>query len=358
VACEKGHDWWVKAASLLYLDTWCRECQRDKRRLGLGEAHKIAGERNGRCLAERYQNSHAAMSWQCDKGHTFERCLQSVKRGAWCPTCHKPSDKPIRRTGFDTALEIAKAAGGKHIGNCQSSAKRTEWQCGKGHVFTATGKTLCRRSYYCPVCEGKGPTTIERIRAVCAGRGGRCLSKEYISLSEPMDFECARGHRWTAKWRNVGGHGSWCPRCARTRGDMTLLTAIAEHYDGEILSSSYLNSRIKYLWRCSNGHRFHAVPSRAKQDWCPECPRQAPSIEKSAHELIAEHWGGECLDSTGGRWACDLGHRFQATLSTAALVWCPTCRNGESAVAHRHYGHERQTTSSTLIPVGAKSLPA
>ena len=351
IECEKGHQWEVKAASILYLGTWCRECQRDNRRLGIEGAQAIAAERGGQCMARQYKNSHEAMPWRCREGHDFIRTLQGVKRGAWCPSCGRAPDEVSRRTGFDVAIAFAAAEGGRHLGDCDSSGKSTHWQCKEGHQFTATGKTLARRPYFCPECAGKTPTTIETVREVCAGRGGRCLSSEYVSLSARMEFECARGHRWNAKWRNVGGHGSWCPTCARTRGDMTLLTAIAEHYGGEVLSSKYFNSRNKYQWRCGDGHLFEAVPARAKKNWCPECPTKHDPVEKSAHQLIAEHHGGECLDAGRGAWRCELGHRFQASLSLAGIVWCPTCRNG--------YGkNDRAQGKHMPLPVGVKRTPA
>jgi hypothetical protein len=127
----------------------------------------------------------------------------------------------------------------------------------------------------------------------------------------------------------INGKGSWCPTCARTSNGIDRLLDIATLHGGELLSGEYVNAVAQYEWRCGEGHAFNATPPRARNRWCPTCPPPEHFVERDAHELIAFEWGGECVDKRAPRWRCGEGHEFSAALSSAAMVWCPACRNGQ-----------------------------
>ena len=72
------------------------------------------------------------------------------------------------------------------------------------------------------------PDEIVRLRKHAASRGGRCLSEHYLGTQRRHDWECAKGHRWSARWSHVKGKdngngngngdgkgGSWCQPCVR-----------------------------------------------------------------------------------------------------------------------------------------------
>ena len=350
VRCDKGHEWWVKAASILYADSWCRQCYIETRRLGIQGARAYAKKYKGRCLSRRYVNTHEPLVWVCEQGHQFERSMHSMKEGRWCPVCPPVDVDPDRKTGMALALEKAAAAGGVLLSNCSRSNERCSWMCKEGHTFRATGKSIGKRDYFCPTCEGRGQVTLEQIQEHCRSLGGRCLSTKYENAHAPMLFECAEGHRWMGRWRNVGWNKSWCRTCARTRGGMVVLQGIASHHQGELLSTTYRGCNKRYKWACRCGHRFSARSFEAKRYWCPKCPPQPP-LEKSAHELVAEKWNGEVLDEKNGRWRCDEMHEFNATLAMAASVWCPKCR------IQTNQDTVQDVPASVEIPVGRKKSP-
>ena len=58
--------------------------------------------------------------------------------------------------------------------------------------------------------------TIEEMRAIAKGRGGKCLSKKYTNSQTKLKWKCGEGHVWESTSNNVK-RGSWCPICARKK---------------------------------------------------------------------------------------------------------------------------------------------
>ena len=51
---------------------------------------KIAQERGGECLSEKYQGVKNPLKWRCSKGHEWESAPRNVvNRKNWCPECKK-----------------------------------------------------------------------------------------------------------------------------------------------------------------------------------------------------------------------------------------------------------------------------
>lgn len=92
-----------------------------------------------------------------------------------------------------------------------------------------------------------------------AKHGGRCLSTEYLGYRHKHLWECARGHQWTALKGSVA-QGKWCPECWHPGPEVALerLQALAAKRGGRCLSAEYLGVKHKYLWECAKGHRWEA----------------------------------------------------------------------------------------------------
>jgi hypothetical protein len=70
---------------------------------------------------------------------------------------------------------------------------------------------------------------LKDMQRAARSRGGRCLSSVYVNSYTPLQWQCARGHRWR-------------------------------------------NSQTKVGWECGSGHRWFAIPNSVKRgSWCPEC---------------------------------------------------------------------------------------
>lgn len=102
-------------------------------------------------------------------------------------------------------------------------------------------------------------------------RGGECLSSVYVNQYTPLKWRCARGHEWSARPSNIKG-GSWCARCVQVKGSLADMIALAFSRGGKFLSSVFTGVREKYEWECERGHRWSARAIQIKRgSWCGVC---------------------------------------------------------------------------------------
>lgn len=84
--CEKGHLWYATAFSIKIRESWCPYCARNVP-LGIAYAESLAQQYGGTCLSSEYKNCKTNLMWSCSFGHQFEKTLECVKLGRWCPMC-------------------------------------------------------------------------------------------------------------------------------------------------------------------------------------------------------------------------------------------------------------------------------
>lgn len=151
--------------------------------------------------------------------------------------------------------------------------KPLEWECEKGHRWRANPNGI-REGKWCLICAGKAKKTIHEMREIAKERGGHCLSEDYKNSQRPLLWECAKGHKWKARYVNIS-QGQWCPHCAgltkKTVADMAVLAA---EKGGQFLSDQYRGNGTKHEWKCSEGHTWLTTPNSVQRgQWCPECSK-------------------------------------------------------------------------------------
>src|SRR5947209_16050076 len=119
--------------------------------------------------------------------------------------------------------------------------------------------------------------TLSDACAIARERGGRCLSALYINCRIPLDWECAKGHQWSAPFSRIKNKKSWCLQCSRHNPRppykyLTLEDAKIEAYkrNGKCLSTEYINSRSNLVWVCHKNHQWLAPLNsiRNHNHWC------------------------------------------------------------------------------------------
>jgi len=123
--------------------------------------------------------------------------------------------------------------------------------------------------------------TLAEIQADAARRGGRCVTETYVNSLTLMEWECAKGHRWQAVPHAIR-QGHWCKKCAdaKLRNPVAVLHAEAAQRGGKCLAESYVNCGRKVEWQCAKGHRWSASLNSVKQGkWCPDCTKQNRTTE-------------------------------------------------------------------------------
>jgi hypothetical protein len=273
--CKEGHKWEAISTSIKYAKTWCPVCAKkileDKLKLTIEEMQQIAKARGGKCLSKEYIDCRTKLKWRCKEGHEWETTPDSIKRGTWCPYCHKKAKLTI-----EDMQRIAEERGGECLSKEYiGSQTKLRWKCKEGHEWEARPVNT-KRGSWCPYCAKKAKLTIEELQKIAEGRGGICLSKKFIDYKTKLKWRCKEGHVWEAVPYNIK-IGQWCPYCA---GKATLtigeMQNIAKERGGKCLSKKYINSQTKLMWQCKKGHKWEAIPNSIKygKTWCPVCARK------------------------------------------------------------------------------------
>jgi hypothetical protein len=223
-----------------------------------------------------------------------------------------------------------------------NQSTKLRWRCSEGHEWDATANDV-KNNHWCPACGGTLRGTIEQMQALAKAQGGVCLSTVYVNQSTKLRWFCAKGHEWEATPNGIKNNDHWCPACAGTlRGTIEQMEVLAKRYDGQCLSTKYVNNRTKLRWRCAKGHEWEATPNGIKNNdhWCPACGSarraSAQSLTIKQMQILAEKHDGVCLSTvyvnsyTKLRWRCVEGHEWEATPSAMKLrvktgYWCLKC---------------------------------
>ncbi len=386
--CAKGHQW-KTASRKIKEGSWCPQCARDKQRLTIEEMQKIAEKHNGKCVSENYVNNQTPLLWQCEKRHQWKARPADIKQGQWCPHCanrvpltlkemqkiaeerggkclseryinnstkllwqcaeehqwkavpssikQQKSWCPICAGNIPSSIEqmqhIAKERGGKCLTEIYlNSNTLILWECSEGHQWRNTPNHI-KQGQWCPYCAINAPLTLEQMQKIAEEHGGKCLSKNYINSHTYMLWECNKEHQWEAPATSIKNQGSWCPYCAGKMQTIVDMQKIAHEKGGICLSETYLGANIHLLWQCAEGHQWKTMPSviRNNGSWCPYCAGKAKLTLEEMQEL-AHKKGGKCLSDTYVNkdthllWQCTKGHQWKATPHKIKQgKWCPYC---------------------------------
>lgn len=212
--CAHGHEWETAGTEVLR-GRWCRACSNTKKvdayrdKGGLERLRQCAHGRGGVCLASEYEGNKAYYGFRCSEGHEWETKGAAIFRGTWCPQCATAG----KRLGIEAMHELASGHGGRCLSDrYENHDVKLEWECARGHSWHAAPASIAV-GHWCPLCSRDARKLgIERMRAIAAERGGRCISDTYVNSGTRLEWECARGHRWLAKPSAIT-QGHWCARC-------------------------------------------------------------------------------------------------------------------------------------------------
>jgi hypothetical protein len=341
--CAEGHKPWEAIPDSIKRGTWCPECAGHI--VTIDDMHRLAEERGGKCLSDRYVDAHTNLDWECAEGHKFNARSNNVQQGKWCPKCSSGLGERICREFFEQLFEakfpksrprwLVNAAGNQMEldGYCRSLRLAFEHQ-GEQHYSLKTHyikdrETLVRRQ-----------KDDSLKRALCHQHGIILILVPEIGRKTSIDdmvplikIECENAGMTIAP--NFGTKTIDLRQAYVTcssRKMMEELQSIAKIYGGRCISNEYVNNYIKLLWECAKGHQWQAPPSNIKQGhWCPEC---AGTMRSSIEEMceLARQRGGKCLSDiyvnahTKLLWECAKGHQWSATSNNIKRgEWCAYC---------------------------------
>jgi len=120
--------------------------------------------------------------------------------------------------------------------------------------------------------------TLEDIQKVAEDKGGKLLSKSFVSLSTKMVWQCAEGHVWETTASSVIFGKTWCRKCflkkihSQRKKTIDDMREFANSKGWQCLSEKYVSSKSDLKWQCENGHTWLARWDNIKRgSSCPHC---------------------------------------------------------------------------------------
>lgn len=152
--------------------------------------------------------------------------------------------------------------------------------------------------------------TIQYYRNYAAGRGGECLSNKYIRQDVPLDFICAKKHKFSIAPDKIHGRQQWCRYCNGYRRHTTeSLRALINSKGGRLLSAFRglsepvrIKCRNNHIWSPRATNVIHAGA------WCPECGKH--KLEHFAREIF-QTLTGKKFPSGYYTWLTYRGRQLQ-----------------------------------------------
>lgn len=254
----------------------------------LDKLKKVAQQKGGRCLSQKYSRCSDKYDMQCKEGHVWQASFSAlVGLETWCPICSGRQVDATKRM-----LELTSIINGK--GHCIDTTyigalAFYKFACNCGHTWNTTYDNI-RRGGWCAKCARNKVDPKEALsvmQEIAASKNGVCLSKTYVKSITKYLFECAKKHQFELTHNALTGKDTWCSICAKNRVEpkeaLSAMQKIAASKNGVCLSKSYLKSLTKYAFECEQKHQFEltytALTGRSR--WCSICARDKIGAKKS-----------------------------------------------------------------------------
>lgn len=230
---------------------------------------KFVEDKGGILLSKEYIGAHQKLEIQCKNKHIWKVRIDKLKNNNLCVFC---TDRLKKKHGIEECVKIAKQRNGKCLSLKYINSKtKYLWECEQKHQWLAIFENVLNGAW-CFECAGLKKHTIEDCCNLAKQRNGKCLSKSYKNNKSNVLWECELGHCWEARYDNVS-QGQWCLECSgKKKHTLEDCKQLANERKGSCLSSIYIDSKTKLLWRCFDGHEWLAsFNSIQRGTWCPQC---------------------------------------------------------------------------------------
>jgi hypothetical protein len=186
-----------------------------------------------------------------------------------------------RREDIKKLMEHAKNKSGKFLSiNYKNNEEKLEWQCEKGHIWSACWNHIKNNDSWCPICANNIKNNIIELQKYAISKNGLLLSTEYNNNKQLLKWQCEKGHQWKTAWQHIKNKHSWCPTCSNNMPEIDKLQQFAKNKNGLLLSKKYKNSRTSVEWQCEKNHIWSACWNNIKKgSWCSICSAFKKEIE-------------------------------------------------------------------------------
>lgn len=328
--CADGHEWMARPSNVMF-GTGCPHCSGN-----IPLTRAIVNERlaeRGITMLDEYVTQKTKSRFICGAGHEWTAAPGNVLYGKGCPICMRVQAGLNRRLTRDQVVERLRGRGLTLVGEYTTSNEKTEFSCNFGHTWSATPASVMSGNG-CPVCSNRVKLTIDDVNERIAGRGIKLVG-EFETTATRTTFECQLGHTWIS---TAGGvlSGSGCPHCAGQAPLTKDIVNERLRDRGLVMIGDYTNVDTKTQFKCSLGHVWEAAPDKVmRKTGCPICSNQAPLTTAVVNERI-EARGLKLVDefvnnTTKVRFRCSENHVWTAKPNNVLNGrGCPHCATTES----------------------------
>ena len=173
--------------------------------------------------------------------------------------------------------EFAKNKGAECLESCYINyTTPMKFRCNTcSKIFEQTFKKALKNITFCPYCFRHTRYSLDEVREIILGRGGKCLSNNYINNKQKLLLKCNKCmNTWKSTFKDIIVSNNWCPYCAgRHNNSLEVARKIAKERNGSCLSTVYNNNKTNMKWKCNKcSHIWYARLDRIKTGtWCPKC---------------------------------------------------------------------------------------
>lgn len=272
-----------------------------------------------------------------------------------------------KESALESAKDLAKSKGGFcHTTVYQHSKQLFEWQCSKGHKWSAQWYSVVgsKKPTWCPYCSGrlavKGVNDLATINPLLAAEWHATLNEglrpESVlpNSNKVVWWNCRLGHSWKADCANRHGQGTGCPYCSGHKilpGFNDLATTEPEiaklwDYSRNDCAPTQVKrtSNKSAYWLCSEGHQSKTwIPTKVYSGGsCSICSSKelvagvndletlAPKIAATWHPIKNLPALPSMVSPSSNKyfwWLCERGHDWSAPPNNRAERGCPYCAN-------------------------------
>ena len=210
------HKWEARVDEMKRRKNKCNMCDGLKKRMSRTHAHLLldncieyAKKKKGECLSKCCKKFDSEITYKCSNNHVFTLPYSGIYTNTWCKKC---SGKEQHTT--QECHDLAESRGYRFMDDEYINAHhKHNWLCIKdGHAWRARYKDIAS-GRGCAACAGNKKITIEYCKEFAKSRGFRCVSDEYINNDTELEWVCAKGHKFSSKWRFLN-KTNWCSECS------------------------------------------------------------------------------------------------------------------------------------------------
>lgn len=306
--CKKGHDFILSVRSFVKRES-CPYCSGAKLHYerSVANCKKVLKywdhNKNKELPEEIAAKSGKIRHFICEKGHKWTIAVYLVFNSKGCPYClgkRVCKDNCIATTHPDHAKFLSMKNDFVATEIQKGSDKIAIWECDKGHEWSERVYNKTKKSYLCPYCERKRPSSEYNLSIFTQIYNEWDYNKnlEDPSLFLPTSeqkvwWKCKKGHEWKASiCSRVSGCG--CPYCSGRRPTKTnnLLNKHPEIAKDWNKKNKYGPDRYsprsnkKVWWKCKNNHITEKTIDSYVLNGCSDCNGRKSNV---ANKWLKKH---------------------------------------------------------------------